>query len=461
MTSKRRFMMVLGAALLALALTGQAQNASNWRVYKASDGLPETITTSVTIGAHGNVWAKHLDAAVSCMDGYAIKTIPSPGLGNNRIYESASGQIWTVAVEGLQQYKDGEWLKYAVPEIDAELHRNNASLFHLIPLYPAKQNHVLFLIPDALMEFSGDDPDHPQTTILRVASQTTLGRFSSMAVARDGGLWITGSNGLAKLPGPARNLKPETEWQEHPLDKPLDIQNLREPTEDDDGGVTALAETKEDNRPVLAYFDGQQWTTQPLPQEKIFRAWRGANKTWWAMNSYTLFQWRDGQKEISVNEEIPAHGSFDLAVQPGGVFWLATSDGLFRYAPLVWQTPTGTQNLNSVINALTEDGDGALWVASANSLERFRDNEWQDHPFPRHERRFSRAARIIRADQWHRGIGDGRAVVAIQSGDRAVPPGCAQSGNAPETSRFVKGWDALCPGLESVFQRKILPVGSF
>ena len=381
MRSKCRFLIFV-ASLLAAVTASRAQNASSWRVYKSADGLPETIASSVTVEPHGAVWVKHLNAeSISRLDGYEIKTIPSPGLGNNRIYESAGGQIWTVAAEGLQQFKNNNWIHYSIPEISAEFRRNTLSLFRPIPLYPVKQNHVLFLVPDGLMEFNGEDPAHSQATVLRAASQTQIQKFSSMAVARDGGLWITGANGLAKLAGPAHNLKPETQWQEHLLDAGLRIHNLREPTEDDEGGITALAESDDGDRQVLAYFDGREWTIQALPEGKIMRAWRGANKTWWAMTSYSLFQWQDGQKEITVNEEVSAHRYFDLAVEPGGIFWLATSDGLFRYAPLTWQPPPRAKNLNTQIHGITEGPNGALWVASASSLHQFQNNQWKEHPF--------------------------------------------------------------------------------
>ena len=37
-------------------------------------------------------------------------------------------------------------------------------------------------------------------------------------------------------------------------------------------------------------------------------------------------------------EDITARAYNDLAIEPGGAFWLATSDGLFRYAPLAWRS---------------------------------------------------------------------------------------------------------------------------
>ena len=433
MRSKCRIL-IFGASLLAAADTSRAQNASNWRVYKAADGLSGNHRfISSDRAALAAVWVKHLNAAKSislagCMRSKAISIARTSG--NNRIYESAGGQIWTVAAEGLQQFKNNNWVHYSIPEISLELRRNTLSLFRPIPVYPVKQNHVLFVVPDGLMEFNGEDAAHPQTTVLRDASQTQIQKFFSMAVARDGGLWITGANGMAKLPSPARNLKLDTQWQEHLLDERLQIQNLREPTEDDEGGITALAESIDGSRQVLAYFDGREWSTQALPEGKILRAWRSANKTCWAMTSYSLFQWQDGQKEINVNEEVSAHRYFDLAVEPGGIFWLATSDGLFRYAPLTWQAPPKAQSLNSQIHGITEGPNDALWVASASSLHQFQDNQWKDASISaRHGRRFSRRARIICAHEWHHRAGGSARTVTIQSSKREIQPDREHPGN--------------------------------
>ena len=92
------------AVFLALAEPGWAQKASNWRVYKASDGLPESAVSSITIGPHGRAWVKHLNSdSMSWLDGYQVKIFPSPGEDRNRVYESAGGQLWTVYPEGLPQ----------------------------------------------------------------------------------------------------------------------------------------------------------------------------------------------------------------------------------------------------------------------------------------------------------------------------------------------------------------------
>jgi len=41
--------------------------------------------------------------------------------------------------------------------------------------------------------------------LLLPANHTQLQKFSSMAMARDGGLWITGANGMLKISGPIRS----------------------------------------------------------------------------------------------------------------------------------------------------------------------------------------------------------------------------------------------------------------
>src|ERR1700722_8290378 len=94
----------LFGAFLAMASTCLGQRGSNWRVYKAADGLPETFTASVTVGPHGHLWVRHPSVGwIGWLDGYEVKAIPAPGLGISRVYESASGQIWTFTKDGLEE----------------------------------------------------------------------------------------------------------------------------------------------------------------------------------------------------------------------------------------------------------------------------------------------------------------------------------------------------------------------
>ncbi len=374
----------LYGAFLALASTCAGQRGSDWRVYKAADGLPETVASAVTIGPHGHLWIRHPNVEwVGWLSGYEIKAIPSPGPGNSRIYESASGQLWTVTSDGLAQYNknDTAWIHYTIPEIPDDLRKNNFSPLRPIPIAPFKQNHVLLLLPDGLMDCNVENPDHPETTPVLLASETGLQKFSTLAPAADGGLWLVGTRGLAKIRGPLRNFKRGSELEEHLLPERQQFHNAREPIEDVDGGVTVLAEASETGPQVISYFDGRQWSFEPVTGEKLMQAWRSDTRDFWATTFNSLFRIKAGEKQLVADEEISPHRFFDVAVETNGVFWLATSDGLFRHAPLTWRAPPAA-GINSPMIALGEDGASNLWALSHDALWRFQNDAATNYSFP-------------------------------------------------------------------------------
>lgn len=378
-----RWILVCGTAFLAATTAGWAQKASNWRVYKSADGLPESVTSSVTVSSRGNVWVKHLnDPLISSLDGYEIKNFPSPGIGANRFYESPGGQLWTIATNGLQLFVDGSWLQYPVPEISAEFRKNTFSIFRPVTLCPVRQNRVLFLTPDALHEFNIESPAHPQSTVLLAASRTQLQKFSGMAPAHGGGLWLTAARGFAKISGPLRNLKPSPDWQEFLIPAAQPFENLHDPVDDDAGGVTALADSLDDSGPMLVYFDGNRWSVPAAHLKNVTHAWRGLDGTCWATTSSTLLRMKEGQQAMTVDDEVSAQRFFDFAAEPKGIFWLATSEGLFRYAPLTWRDPVANGELNSSVYAISEDQSGRLWIASGDAVHSFQNRQWNSYSYP-------------------------------------------------------------------------------
>ena len=195
----------LAAASLALAQCALAQPAGHWRAIKKSDGLAETLCVSVTLGASGNVLVRHAKSAdISVFDGYEVTVIPGHGANRQRVYESPGGQLWTVALEGLEEFRDGEWALHRVTEISEHF---RAGLTNEISLLPVRQGRVLILLADRLIQLEAEDPEHSRAEILCRADQTSIGAFAAMTPASDGGLWISGASGFAKLGGPLRNLK--------------------------------------------------------------------------------------------------------------------------------------------------------------------------------------------------------------------------------------------------------------
>ncbi len=232
------------------------------------------------------------------------------------------------------------------------------------------------------MEFSSEDPDNPHTLLMRSAASTGLGVFSGMALARDGGLWICGSHGVAKVLGPVRNLNPSTSWEEHLFGADAPISGIEEIHDDLEGGVIGLADSLTNQQRVLASFNGQEWRFQDVLPKRIRQVWRGSGRVTWAMSIESLLQQNDLGGPFHENEEVSARQYFDLAVEPSGAFWLATSDGLFRYAPLLWRSPPGLRRFTGSVHCMGADQEGGLWFAAANHIFRFRNSELTSYLLP-------------------------------------------------------------------------------
>jgi signal transduction histidine kinase len=381
------WMVLLGAALVALAEPSWGQNPQdwpvNWRVYRMADGLPESACVSVALGPQGKVLARHLTSgSVSELDGYTVSVIPLPEEGSGRVYRSPGGQLWAVVADGLREFKEGSWVLHPVPAIAAEFRVRFPRVVDPVPLCPSRQGVVIFLLPNRLLQYNGEHPDQPQTEVLVAAAQTRLERFSSMTLARDGGLWIAGARGLLKVPGPVRNLKPGFEWHDYLPPEPLSIQNLQEPREEAEGVVTVLAEAVGNHRKMLAHFDGQHWTMEAIPVEKVRHAWWSVDKTCWALTLDSLSEWWEGRGDVVESEEGAVRQYHDAAVEPGSAFWLATSDGLVRYAPLTWRRPAPVRKLSALVHGLVGDNADRLWFLSGTSLHAVQNDRQQEYPLP-------------------------------------------------------------------------------
>jgi signal transduction histidine kinase/ligand-binding sensor domain-containing protein len=371
-------------SLLVIARVSLGQSARGWRVYKLADGLPESACISVTSSPQGKVLVHHLTAPyISELEGYGITVLPSPETGKSRVYQSPAGQLWIAMPEGLREFRDGAWNSYSVPEIAAVPHSSSGHVIDPVPLYPVRQGLVLCLLPEKLIEFNAENPQQPRTQVIRVASQTALLGFSGMTPARDGGLWISGTRGLAKIPTPLRSLKPETEWREYVRPDSLPIQGFLAPHEDEAGGVTLVAESTTNRQKLVAYFDGQHWSAEAPRPERLRQAWRSSDHTCWAMTIDSLIQWEEGRPDLAETEEIFARQYFDVALAAGGSFWLATSDGLFRYSPLMWRTPAPVRSMASSVHCLTGDSEGRVWMVAGSRFRMLQNEQLSDYALPR------------------------------------------------------------------------------
>jgi signal transduction histidine kinase/ligand-binding sensor domain-containing protein len=387
-------LVLIGATLVALGETAWGQKAaSNWRVYRSiTDGLPESACRSVSIGPGGKVFVQYVrEPALSRFDGYTFTTIPSPVGNSGRALEGLNGQIWMVASNSLATWSGERWFFFPVPEIAAELRAGNSDAARSIPLCPVQQGSVAFLTPNRLMLFEAIDPDHARTELLRAADRTRLGRFLGMTAARDGGVWISGAQGLARV----QRLKADSEWKEYLPPQSLQIENLHEPLEDEEGSVTVVADSTASRQKVVVSFDGQHWVAKPTGTDKVLRAWRGPGGTYWAATMDSLLEMEEGESEWVENDEISARNYRDTAVARNGTFWLATGDGLFNYLPPAWRSPLPLRSIHSLVHCLAEDQGGGIWFVSGWGLHVLQGDSHREYPFPAAMARGSQTMRSL------------------------------------------------------------------
>jgi len=376
----RRTWAPLATLLCFTAWAGPAERGGSWRVYKAADGLRESLTTAVTVSPRGNVWVKHGEVdAISLLDGYSVVQTPAPGERNYRVSESRAGKIWSVYDQGLIEFQGDRWERYPILEVRREHESNPLRQLRQIPLLPAEQDRVLLLLPDRLLEFRSL---RSEVTVLRSAQDSQLGRFSDFAAARNGDVWITGTKGVARVPGPLRQIGAATRWEEHRIPETLEVGNLQRPFENDEGGVTTVGDSTRRERRMLVNFDGTNWLTRELPGENLRFAWQGGGRGWfWGLTLRSLVRLYPDHHEVV--KEGPAAGQyFDVAAQPEGGFWLATLEGLVRFAPLAWRTPTEPSLPEEVVYSLLEDPQGRIWLAAATGLVGGKDGRWKHYPWP-------------------------------------------------------------------------------
>jgi signal transduction histidine kinase/ligand-binding sensor domain-containing protein len=384
------------AAFLTLAPAAFAQRYSDWRIFRAADGMPESPCVSVTVGSNEKVLTKHINSdSISELNGHTISSFPSPEVGRSRVYGSSGGQLWTVTSTGVAEFFAGEWKVHPIPEI-AKLNNSVAPLVAaVIPIQVIRQGRVLVLLPDQLLLLNAEDITAPTLSVIQLASHTGLQKFVGMTVTRDGTLWISGAHGLERSTSQVRNFNPEDSWREFAAPPGVQAENFESPMLDLDGdGLTLLADLPGEQRGVV-HFDNGNWTVQPMDTEHIRGAWRGLDGATWVITLKKVLQIDNLGTAAAETEEISSGHYFDVAVQTNGIFWLASTEGLLRYSPPLWKSPRGLQSLTTLVPCLADDADAHLWFVSGSALHSLENGNDLEHSFPRNFRPFLQSVRDL------------------------------------------------------------------
>jgi len=229
--------------------------------------VPGTYAAAVSVSPGGNVIAKSGEySKVVTFDGFTRRDITIPEENNYRVYQSRSGQYWSIAQEGVYLFHATEWTLHPIPEIRNELQSNPIRQLRQITLLPAEVNHLLILMPDKLLDY---DANSRRTGVLKLARDTRLGYFSEITEALDGTVLVSGLFGLARLDAPARKITAQTEWKEFILDKTNQVSFLQRLYDSPSGVITTVANPLDTGDRFIVQLEKGQWQVTPMKAEKV------------------------------------------------------------------------------------------------------------------------------------------------------------------------------------------------
>ena len=348
-----------------------AQDQDLWRFWTRSDGLQETYSYSLGLGEGGSVTIRHGAVPfLSVLDGYGVIRLPEAyptvrvdGVTRGRATPGANGSTWAAINGNLMEYRSGRWiLRYQTPPG-----------LRLIAAAPAG-NLVIVLFSTVLREY---DPAKGAWNACKSPDNTRLGGFTAMT-AQGPDFWISGDRGLARL-RVAEHGPPE--WTEI-SGAGAGLSDFRYPVAGRDGEMFAQAKTGAGPMAVV------RWSRAGL--EKVYvssdgtpRGWRGPDGSVWILEGAALFRLSGGERLPELRDGVLSGSVFDIYSEGGKSFWLAGSEGVARYAPLLWQVPEGLNGLDHPpVHAAFEDRQGRLWFAATDYLLELDGEVWKRHRIP-------------------------------------------------------------------------------
>ena len=361
---------VVAFVVCVLAPAMAAQDHGSWRFWTRSDGLQETFSYSLGLGADGSVTVRHGAVSfMSVLDGRGVVRIPEPyptvrvnGVTRGRATLGANGSIWAVINGDLMEYRADRWvLRYHPPPG-----------LRLIAAAPAG-NRVIVLFSTVLREY---DPTGGTWRELRNQDNSRVGGFTAMT-ARAPDFWISGERGLARLRVAGYGVPRWTEIS----GAGAGLSGFRYPVTGRDGELFAQAKTGAGRMAVAL------WSARGL--EKVYvspdgapRGWRGPDGSVWVLEGASLFRLTEGGRAAVPRDGVLSGNVYDIYSEDGKSFWLTGSEGVARYAPLLWQAPEGLTGLDLPVHSAFEDRQGRLWFAATDYLLELDGGVWKRHRIP-------------------------------------------------------------------------------
>jgi signal transduction histidine kinase/CheY-like chemotaxis protein len=370
----------MSAAAVFVFLTPESycQSRSDWHFWTAADGLKESYSRRMSIGADGRLWVRHgAVTAMSVLDGYSVIQIPEARRGSTidwnrlaRVYTGANGVAWTVENHALIRFDGTRWINEVLEE-------SGDTMIAATPSGAA----VLVLFADRLATYS---PGSHSWRVLKTGLE--LGGFSRMIPGFHDDFWITAGHGIAHLKLDATQRI--ASWKQ--IDTAgLGLEEVDEPlpsARSEEVFVAGRTGKSRSLHAVARWFDLEKAD----PRIEIvrtatpdnLRGWRGPDGELWTMEGASFRRFVDGHWIPVEKYGMLAGSLFEVVPERDGGFWLGTSEGIAHYPPHVWTTADPVKQLDQPVHAIAEDRQGRLWFAANDYLLELDGSDWRAYRWP-------------------------------------------------------------------------------
>jgi signal transduction histidine kinase/CheY-like chemotaxis protein/ligand-binding sensor domain-containing protein len=351
------------------------QTQLNWRFWTASDGLQESFVRNIGSGPDGHIWVRHgaVDK-MSVLDGYGVTLLPEPRAGSviedrgrlARVYTGADGEAWTVENHALKRYRASRWL-VEFPEKPDE---------RMIAAMPAGADRVLVIFSDRLSAYQ---PTLRKWTVIKNVENASIGEFLQMTPGFSADFWITAAHGVARLEFGAGAIEPR--WTECDT-RGIGLSHIGRPQPADGGELLVSGRLAGSQLHAIARWQGRSIEIIYTAKFDNLRGWRGPDGSMWGLEGTSLFRLVNGHKQAVQKYGVLSGLIRDVLTEPGGEFWLGTSDGLAHHVKSIWRTPEPMSGLDQPVHAIAEDTKGRLWFSANEDLLELDGSTWRRRPLP-------------------------------------------------------------------------------
>jgi signal transduction histidine kinase/CheY-like chemotaxis protein len=350
------------------------QLGPEWRFWTHSDGLAESSIRCVGSAPDGRIWLRHgAVGSMAVLDGYGIVRLPEMRADSiidwglrARAYGARNGEGWAVEAGQLRRFVSGRWI-VEVAKTDAP---------GILVAVPAGSQGVLVLFADRLALYQ---PTGHAWKVLKRQKETQLGDFLQMVPGFSQDFWITGTTGIARLKLP--DGAGAGQWTERDT-LGIGMREIGYPEPAGKQGVFFSGRVTGSSRWAVGHWNVRQLSLVDTAQQDNVRGWRGPDGEIWILAGATLYRLKDGKHVPVAKSDALSGTTYDVLTEPGGGFWLATSEGLAHYSPPIWRTPAEVADVDAPVHSVMEDRQGRLWFAATEYLLELDGKVWRRFRLP-------------------------------------------------------------------------------